>query len=283
MKTLTPAVAVLTLLYACGGQTLDVGSNMSMGGAGGSSTAVPSSVGGGGGCPGQRPYYAPGGSGPVATPPLPEWPAPSCLTEPTPVQGTWTGHILGNSHPLADFTLSLEAGGSVPCGTLVFDELQSFPVATDAEAPAPGLPAGIMIVPGFAYTPLEPTIMGDRIQFRISYAEPWRSWCKLQSSYCDEFYGGYYCSDAVNLSLLADGRCTGTDSKGKALGTLSCAQASTCRDNIGGPPSGYEICACDVSGCDANQSAEGRSFDFLVVGDTAQGVVDNAAAYLARN
>ncbi len=248
--------AVFVTLAACGGRALDVGSNETTYGTGGSAGSM--AVGGndGNACPGRQvPWGASGGSGPVVTRPLPEWPDGSsyCEGEPGPLRGTWKGSGLspnGVHDGLPDFSVSLETGRALPCGTLTFGDPMTFAPATDpAEpyAPGGGYPGNLAMLPGFSYTTLDGTFEKNRMRFRIDFAEPWRSFCQLQTPRCNEEYGGYYCSEE---------------------GTGHCARDPR---NPQGEP-----CACDTMTCDANLKAYELLFDLHVVGDTADG---NAAQY----
>jgi hypothetical protein len=270
----TPVLVFLVTVVACSGQTLEVGSNGHGGGAQHDDASAGSSQGLGGGanaCPGDLPSHSPtGGTGPVYVPDsFPDWPQTgTCPPNLGAAQGTWSGYVQGTSQ-IPDFTISLEEGGATPCGTVTFGEPMTFPPATDPETnPVPLNVAGLL--PGFAYTLLDLELDETRARFRVSYAEPWRSWCVLQTPYCDEHLGGFFCSDAVNWTLMDDGHCKGFDSRDKSLGTVSCVQANLCRAYPG-----ESICDCNASGCVGRQKGYGAAFDFHIEGDHAEGVVDD--------
>lgn len=270
------SLTLVIILSACGGQTLDVGSR------GGASSAVPSATGGtaagsfagnASACPGNLPSFgAAGGSGPAATPPLPEWPDASAGIEGVSgLEGTWNGHVLGLTVP--DFTVTLHTGGELPTGTLSFGPPETFPEPTDPLLAPPGLPFTPALQRGFVYTLLDATLVNDRIGFTISWAEPWRRWCQLQKPYCDEHYGGFYCVERSETACV-----NWDESKQILYGAFSCAQAALCLNNIRGP---YTTCDCDANACDAAQRSD-FGVEFFLQGGAALGAMGQYTIQLTR-
>lgn len=248
-------------LSACGGQALDVGSNAAdAGGASNSDTS--------------------GGGSAAAAPlrPLPDW--PSCEADGSAAAETWTGYVQGNSSLPAQgaFTLTLQHNGSQVCGSLVFGEPAApLPAATDPKASYPPdvdyRTAEQRGIAGFAYTLLDAKITGSRLQFRLTFAEPWQSWCELQTPYQDDNQrAGYNCLPNEGVRALSSDDCELTG-PGPSL-AISCAQANLC--NL------TNVCQCNAERCMAAFDLLSPNGDFQLDADQAQGMLGDRTAYLQR-
>jgi hypothetical protein len=88
------------------------------------------------------------------------------------------------------------------------------------------------------------------LRFIVDNAEPWASWCRLQSSYATPYSGGveYGCLPNTGGGSVADpsvdggSRCYINDSSGRPARDVSCAQLQLCPGNF--------TCGCDECGCD---------------------------------
>ena len=248
-------------LIACGGQVRDVGSNAvdHMGEGGSTATGVSDS--------------------PSSPPPrpLPEW--PSCEADGGAPAETWTGYVQGQTSLSlpnhGEFTLTLQRNGSEACGSIIFGEPVSFPAATDPRTAAP-LPADQLTqlprLPGFTYSLLDVSITADRLQFGVSAAEPYQSWCALQTSYPnDAEQSGFGC--LPNLGFGTNGTSCALDAPGPAV---SCDQVVLCLYTAG-------VCECNSERCMAGfHAAPGTDGDFHLMGDTAQGELAGQTAYIKR-
>ena len=275
---------VAAALSACSGQALDVGS--SSGGAGASSvdsttagttTFVSAGTGGsadfgngaGGAVDPSTSLPTAGGDASVEDPePQPPWPDNgACSTTPSAIDGTWTGYVQGQGHEY-DFTLVLTGGGDTPCGTFTVGEPKEYLPATDPESnylESQFTPKQLELAPGYAYTLLDVDASLPRLQFRVSYAEPYASWCGLQTSYHDDFNGGYACLPNNDRGALVDGdRCVATYPDGER--EYACDQWELCLGTIDRP------CSCQESGCLANLEGSGPYFDLHFDGDQASGL-----------
>ena len=300
-KSNRPAALGLVLL-ACGGQALDVGANRHGSGGndavdkGGSGAVVAPDAGGGslvvggsgedsgavGGSVGAS--RSGGGEGreppPDPLPPEP-WPDPtSCASseEASIAAGTWTGYAQGQGDRY-NFTLEIHGPSEQPCGTLTFGEPQVYPPATDPEAGY--LPNDFdykwgTLLEGYTYTLLSSQLVGSRLQARVSYAEPYASWCELQTPYRDDQNGGFRCLPLPNVLDTAphtSSGCVGVDDHGQEH-VYSCEQLMLCL--------GTNVCFCDEAGCIANADAQGTTFDVEIEGDRASGSLDAFTTILSR-
>jgi len=277
-------------LSACGGQMLDVGSNThdtagsSSGGSSQPTAGTSANFGGfdtsvGGTTP--VPPNGDGGAG-TETPqnepePALSWPdASSCGAGTSPLAGRWSGYVQGQGDEY-NFNLDLGDNGDAPCGTITFGAPQAYPPATDPEA---GYLDGDenfkhpQMLPGFAYTLLELQVDSARLRFRVGFAEPYASWCALQTAYADP-QGGYTCiHDYGSGAWHTGGSCYQKDSAGNQQ-PVSCAQYGMC-ESIDPP------CACQATGCQANSEGSGPSFDLHVSGTSATGAMSDQDVFLEK-
>ena len=249
-------VGVLVVaLSGCGGQVRDIGSNAEGGGATGSSATG---------------VAAPASSVPVR--PLPDW--PTCSADGGSPAETWAGYVQGSQ---GTFTITMQRSGRQACGTLVFGEPTApLPPATDPQA---SYPPGVYYrtaeeraLSGFAYTLLNATITGPRLQFRVTFAEPWRSWCALQTPYPNDIEtSGYGCLPNAGFQRQGNG-CVLTGAG--PLPAISCAQYDLCGDT--------DVCQCNAERCMSAFDFAGSVGDFRIDGDQAQGVLNGQSAYIQR-
>jgi hypothetical protein len=219
---------------------------------------------------------------------VPAWPArDTCDAELAPLAGVWTGYVLGRNQASTNpplpaegrMRLSLGAGGAEGCGSLTFGEPVELAPATDPEAvypPGTTAASSFSFLEGFAYRLLDASLEGERLRFRIAYSEPWSSWCRLQTPYCDKTFGGFHCSTVTAFNDHGDGTCFVIDaSTGRDLAPVSCAQAGYCRND--------DLCLCDGAGCDANvNSTTSIEFDLHVSSDDATGSASDQVAHLKK-
>jgi hypothetical protein len=209
------------------------------------------------------------------------WPSSAdCKSGASAVEGTWSGYVQGEGHAY-DFTLVLGGGEAQPCGTLTIGEPRDYPPATDPEHnitadefyfKAPPL------LPGYTYTVLDAALDASRLQFRLSFAEAYASWCALQTSYPNPAGDEYRClPSSYNTNYVVHGdRCVGTVD-GMPV-DVACEHVTMCLDVEGD----NAPCFCDASGCAANLEASGAQFDLHVDGDQASGLWDDRNVFLQR-
>lgn len=246
------------VLLACGGQALDVGANHH--GSGGTDTVDAGDPGAVGGAPGSV-----GGKQRE-----PSWPDPTSCTSSegaSIASGTWNGYVQGKGDDF-DFTLELHGSSEQPCGTLTFGEPQALLPASDPRSeyrPGGGDYHQVFRAPGFAYTVLSARLDGTRLRFRISFAEPYASWCELQTPYYVDETRDFACAPNIALEETSAG-CVGSY-MGREL-VFSCYQFELCSSGA--------ACLCDADGCIAKPEADGSMFDLELDGDQASGVVSGA-------
>src|SRR4051812_14196348 len=120
------------------------------------------------------------------------FPGDAPYTLPAGVIGTWTGYFQGGSPvPTSDvikFSIQQLADGSGEVRVTVGTAAAPPPAATATEDYPPGTtPNPTMRLPAFvegvSYLAHAVTWQGSRLKFLLSIAEPWESWCALQTSY----------------------------------------------------------------------------------------------------
>lgn len=273
---------VLAPLAACGGQTLDVGSNPSDGGSG-PSDAKATGAEAGTGAAGDSNSASCDDVGP-AGPPLPTWPsATDCQEGSSPLQGKWTGYVQGQmagGYPdNGNFTINLKGDDEALCGDMTFGPAVAQDPAADPEA---WYPAGyefdkhLEIVHGFTYVLASASVSGERVQFAVSLAEPMQSWCELQTPYYSADLQRWDCNRNLAATPAADQeRCRQFDPCTEQEHIVSCAQLFTC-SSLERP------CVCNEAACAANIEARGPRFDLRFNGDEASGELDGALVFLTR-
>lgn len=294
--SLLPCLPLALALNACGGQTLDVGSNTHD--AGGSSSGGSSSGGstqptagtgthaggvstGVGGAT-SEPANGDAGAGTDSPQDEPEpplsWPdSSSCSAGMSPLGGSWSGYVQGQGDEY-NFNLDLGDNGEAPCGTITFGAPQEYPPATDPEAgylPGDETIKNLQMLPGFTYTLLDVQVGSARLRFRVSFAEPYASWCALQTAYPEPQGDGYSCIRNYGSGAwhTANG-CYQKDSAGNQQ-PVSCTQYGMC-ESIDPP------CACQATGCQANVEGSGPYFDLHVTGTSATGAMNDQDVFLEK-
>ncbi len=172
------------LLFACGGESLNVGNDVA------NQSLVPTLGAGGGGGLSAGGAGSTGGSGQNA-PPL------GCRTDPgySAVVGTWDGDLEDDSPRPVEHIRIVISGANFDglCGTLTWGEKTPFPPADDPNALYPsadywtpfgygGSPAQFLPpVEGFPYTLTGNAARLPNVQLSVVQSEPWTSWCQLQT------------------------------------------------------------------------------------------------------
>jgi hypothetical protein len=159
--------------------------------------------------------------------------------------GTWTGYIEAQSFPSGSDRIVIvfesASDGSVT-GTVTYGQGTPPPPPTGQNV---GYLVGDGQVPrlieGFAYTALQPSFDGNRLQVHTVTGEPWNSWCELQTPTHTDFpcplFGclpssGYTCDGNV---------CTITDPASGATETIDPGWIRLCMF-----PS---VCTCSATSC----------------------------------
>jgi hypothetical protein len=288
-RRILPCLPMALLLNACGGQLLDVGSNTHD--AGGSSnggnpqpSAGTSTTSGSGGAT-QAPSGIENGAGsPADIPqdepqPLLPWPdATSCVAGSSPLTGSWSGYVQGQGDEY-NFVLDLAGSDDAPCGTIRFGEPRQYPAATDPEAgylPGDESHKNLQLAAGFTYTLLAVQADVPRLRFRVSFAEPYASWCGLQTSYPEPDSEGYTCvQDYGSGAWHTANGCYQKDSEGNQH-PVSCTQYGMC-ESIDPP------CQCQADGCEANVEGSGPYFDLHFAGTAATGEMSDQQVFLEKD
>jgi hypothetical protein len=216
--------------------------------------------------PTQTSYEPVGTSGHTCSPP--EFAGDHPFDFPAGLEGVWTGYVeggtLGLNSDAVRLTLDHAASGASQIH-IVFGAAAPPPPATSAtEFYPPGTQSMGFGAPlyhpieGFAYTAHNVNWEAFGQQWRLRFlkidAEPWGSWCRLQSSYANVNSGGVSYSCMPNTGYMSapgsDGNpvCALLDSSGHAVKTVPCAQVQLCQ--------GSYVCTCDMCGCDE----QGQSF-----------------------
>jgi hypothetical protein len=203
-------------------------------------------------------------------------------TLPAGVAGNWTGYFQGGS-PLGNtdvvrFAIQQRADGTgeihVTMGTAAPP-----PPATSAtdyyppgvQGPLFGLPT---IIEGFSYTAHAVTWQGLRLKFLRPGAQPWESWCNLQTSYYVASRGDYNCVPGSGGSATyADAGSVCLSEDGTKQTQVPCPQFEMCN--------GY-TCACDSCGCSASNVVTG-DFDVTFDGNLVTGVGEGHNVRLTRD
>jgi hypothetical protein len=202
-----------------------------------------------------------GTSGHTCAPP--QFPGDHPFELPAGVEGVWTGYVeastLGISSDAIRLTLDHAADGTSQIH-IVFGVKAPPPPATSATDPyPPGTNPGFGGAPGstiegFSYTAhnvyWDAFGQEQRLRFLTNTAEPFASWCQLQSSYATPYPGGveYGCLPNTSGAMSSPGandagqQCALIDSSGKPVKAVSCAQVDLCFGNY--------YCGCDSCGCD---------------------------------
>ena len=218
--------------------------------------------------------------------PLPTWPDDSqCLAQSNlPLVGRWQGYVENQMTPWDQLVLDIK-GASVAggiCGTLTLGSAPLPPAATDPNVGYPPDnnyqvygPSSIGGSPNTSFASYRLTLLqantdGRRVRFRVSKAEPFHSWCQLQTSYRIRSSAGNTCTclplwpQIISAQTNADGTCTIEHSRSERL-TANCGMMALCLASA---------CQCNASGCDAPfgvLNLRSVDFDLRFSGNSAVG------------
>ncbi|MGD0679830.1 MAG: hypothetical protein ABSC94_30970 [Polyangiaceae bacterium] len=289
MKKRMAPILVYSLLCACDGRELNLGSTGSAESAVADRDGSP--VSGADGSAGNATATAcvqPGPPGADAGP----WDAGASLS---PLLGVWSGYVENYAFPSGSdallLTFTTQADGTI-AGTLTFGQ-ESAPAPPvdptvgywpNGAAPAglwPGEPYGNIepVAEGFSYTVESVQFDGSRLRFSVNPIEEYKPWCELQTSYSDPTQPcSYNCAPnagwvplgLADAGLLPDGAPppyngnstsnTWTslyDPDGGPTITMNAGRVTLCL----APPSG-RVCSCWLGGCTGN--VENTTFDMAV-------------------
>jgi hypothetical protein len=202
------------------------------------------------------------------------------FTNPTGVSDDWVGYLenyslyfLGSDAVRLHFgvdaqgnnVLTVVRGMGVPPAPPT-DPFQAWPVpiVNDTGGPGPGEVYPDAPIAGFAYTAHEVTWQGSRLKFSLLNAEPWTTWCGLQTSYrlpdndpedftCNAGNTPMYSNSSPKTCTFPNGLCT--------LNHLAMCILT----------SGF--CACNATGCGASTSHQ-TAYDVTFFGDHAVGSME---------
>jgi hypothetical protein len=257
--------------------------------------SAPGGSGGSGGA--DQPNLEPVGTmGHTCAPP--QFPGDHPYAIPAGLEGVWTGYLEGGTLGITSDAIRLTLDHATD-GTsqihVVYGVLAPPPPATSATDPYPpganygygGAPGST--IEGFSYTAhnvyWDAFGQEQRLRFLKNSAEPFASWCQLQSSYATPYPGGvdYSClpgSGATSSPAPNDAgqQCSLTDSSGRPIKAVSCTQVGLCFGNY--------YCGCDSCGCDQQIIA----FDgvpsgpgiFDILFDPAAGTASGSGIHLTR-
>ncbi|MFZ5891973.1 MAG: hypothetical protein ACOY0T_13035 [Myxococcota bacterium] len=273
------ALLLVALSFACGGHTLDVGSQ-----GGGGESGVSGSKGVGlapteGGAPslglgGSTPYTgspnvggsAPLGAGGASTPTYGgTTPVGGQTSIPTDIvaqsclgghEEIWEGYTHDPSdRPMQRWLLSLVVGDDGHlCGTAYFGADGEGPLDPPSD-PNAAYPPGVEIVseqvkgswpfavapwPGTTYTIIEGTQLGTTWRIRLAASELYTKWCRIQESFP---YGDHY--QCVGPVFYAADQCYYYDSR-VVEHEASAMKCSACEEG--------RVCTCDAKGCFARDA-----------------------------
>src|SRR4029079_13018406 len=155
------------------------------------------------------------------------------------------------------------------------------PPATSAtESYPPGASAtlrtSLTVIDGFTYLAHAVTWQGTRLKFLLGRAQPYESWCALQSSYYVPDRAAYNCIPGYGGTLSPHGGdagavCIAQTDDGKTMTPISCAQLAMCN----------AVCSCDACGCSASAFSQDE-FDVTFDGDVVTGVGEGHNVRLTR-
>lgn len=166
----------------------------------------------------------------------------------------WQGHVENFQYFDESDQVRFELLGTDPLeGRITFGALPPPPTPTDPDVGYPPDPyyapehiSGL--VPGFAYSLVDPVLEGNQLKFDISNAEPWNAWCGLQTPIADAANGvGYMCVNNWGSSNEG-GVCTQTNpANPEEKQIVDCRKLELC--------SAGQPCVCTATGC------EGKAFE----------------------
>jgi hypothetical protein len=215
------------------------------------------------------------------------FPGDAPFTLPAGVAGTWTGYFQGGS-PLQSsdaikFSIQPLADGSGEIQVTVGTAAPPPPATSATDYYPPGAPTGTdppgvriaEIVEGVSYVGHAVSWQGTRLTFLLSTAQPWDSWCALQTSYFVADRNQYNCVPGFGgVTTYSDGGsvCVSEDLQGSKQTPVPCAQFMQCNG---------QFCTCDSCGCAASVATT-ASFDVTFDGDLVTGVGDGFNVRLTR-
>jgi hypothetical protein len=274
-KLTTLAVTAALSLLACDARTLigmvpDAGTNPPDGSQPSSDASAPDA--------------GPGTQGHTCTPVV--FPGDARYTLPAGVAGTWTGYFQGGSPlPTSDvIKLSLQqaSDGSGEI-RVTFGTAAAPPPATSAtDYYPPGTSTDPLtarfpgLVEGASYLAHAVTWQGTRLKFQLSEAQPWESWCALQTSYFVVDRNEYNCAPGFGGAVANEPggpMCVAEDLQGRKQTPIPCGQFSPCSG---------QYCTCDACGC-AGGVTNTRRFAVTFDGDLVTGVDDGHNVRLTRD
>lgn len=193
---------------------------------------------------------------------------------PAGTEGVWTGYVegvnVGVSSDAIRLTLDHATDGTSQIHLVLGVKAPPPPATSATESYPPGTDTGAGggsgQIEGFSYAAhnVNWQAFGQqwRLRFMINTAEPYGSWCRLQSSYATPYPGGveYGCLPNTGGGSMpspgVDGGqvCYLSDNQGNPIKTVSCAQLYMCPGNY--------LCGCDECGCDQ----QGISYDGIPSG-----------------
>ena len=187
---------------------------------------------------------------------------------PAGTEGVWTGYTespqIGISSDAIRMTLDHATDGASQIHVALGVKAPPPPATSATDSYPPGTDTGFggasgQTIEGFSYTAhnvdWQPFGTQWRLRFIINRAEPYASWCRLQSSYAVNYGSGtdYSCvpgngGGSMTGPGLDGGICYTSDGSGQKK-DVSCAQFYLC--------AGAYTCGCDQCGCDQ----QGISYD----------------------
>ena len=118
------------------------------------------------------------------------------------------------------------------------------------------------------------TWQGTRLKFVVPGAQPWESWCALQTSYFVADHNEYNCvPGSGGTTMYADAGSVCISADGAKMTQVACAQFEMCNTYF---------CTCDACGCSAAADGVGE-FDITFDGDVATGVGQTHNVRLMRS
>ena len=160
------------------------------------------------------------------------------------ISGTWKGYV--ENYTFRDksnaITLRIVSGPNGITGHATFGMSPLTPRVTN---PTVGYPPGIdpdltVAYPGFPFTMEEASLEGSRLQFDISRAEIWKTWCEAQAPIADEMnVGSYGC--AHNWATNYGATCSQLDPMTMQWVPIDCGRLRLCAPG--------SLCQCTAKAC----------------------------------
>jgi hypothetical protein len=182
------------------------------------------------------------------------------------VVGTWTGYTEAHAFPSGSDAIVMvfasASDGSVT-GTVTYGQGTPPPPPTD---PNVGYLVGTgnpperapRLIEGFAYTAVQPSFDGNRLQVRTVTAEPWNPWCELQTPTNQGFQCGMYGCVPNWGGMCNETTCTTTDPVSGATETINVDKYLLCA--LENP------CSCSATSCAVNMNRPDTWLDMQMNG-----------------